>query len=185
MYLGENYVLKTIPLDYGVSDKDRTITLNDAIELSSIAWLNDRIDYIIRESKSKKPIDLRISSEGGDVYGMFGIIDVMRNAPCKINTIGLGSVMSAASIILASGTGYRAISKNTIVMIHQISSWIAGNSTDITVEAVHVKELQDIMYTTLESVSNKPKTFWEKNAKSNLYLPAKMCLEYKLVDKII
>ena len=44
---------------------------------------------------------------------MYGIIDVIQNLKCAVNTIGLGKCMSAGFGILISGTGNRIVYKRT------------------------------------------------------------------------
>jgi ATP-dependent protease ClpP protease subunit len=52
------------------------------------------------------PITMYISTYGGSADEMFGIYDIMTKAKkqCEIHTIGVGKVMSAGTLVLASGT---------------------------------------------------------------------------------
>ncbi len=131
------------------------------------------------------PITVSISSYDGEVYGMFGLIDVFNHLPKRVNTIGVGTVQSAAETILTSGTGKRSLVRNTIVMIHRISNWFDGQAADISVEAKHTKDLQEMLYQTLSEKSSRDVKFWRNNCKGNLYLPAGIFLEYGLVDEIV
>ena len=77
--------------------------------------------------KSKKdrpePIELYVSTHGGSASDMFAIYDVMRQVKkdIDISTVGIGKVMSAGVLLLASGTkGKRKIGKNCRVMIHSV-----------------------------------------------------------------
>jgi len=76
-----------------------------------------------REENDTSPINVIIDSIGGDVYEMFGIIDYIesleKNSNIKVNTICRGKAMSAAAMILASGTGKRLASKRATIMIHE------------------------------------------------------------------
>ena len=94
-------------------------------------------------------ITVSISSYSGEVYGMFGVIDVFNHLPKRVNTIGVGTVQSAAETILTSGTGKISLVRNTIVMIHQISNWFDGQAADISAKAKHTKDLQEMSYQTL------------------------------------
>lgn len=171
-------------IDYGIDIKNRIIFLDDEIGIREPTDLTVKLNMVC-DKNIKDPITLQITSFGGDVYAMLGILDVIQNAPVPIYTFGVGAVMSAASFILAAGKkGNRSIGKNTILMIHEMSTWFSGTTRDIVTEAKHVEELQKKLYSILADNSNKPASFWEGMSKTNLYLPAEQCLEYGLVDII-
>lgn len=180
-----NQVYKDV--EYGIDVKNRIVYLDGEIDIYSVSTIHARINALLHLSKNAKtPITLQLACYGGDVYAMFGILDIMRTTPCKVYTRGLGAVMSAATFILAAGTkGHREIGSNTIVMIHEMSSWFQGTTKDILAEATHVKDLQNKLYSTLHKFSNQPPAFWEKKGKVNLYLTPEDCVKYGLVDKIL
>ena len=77
-------------------------------------------------------LTLYINSMGGSLTDAFALIDVMRTSRKPIRTIGIGSVVSAAFLIFASGSkDLRIISKNASIMCHQFSSGIDGKYHDI------------------------------------------------------
>ena len=133
---------------------------------------------------SKERINLYCSSYGGDLYAAFGIIDYINSLDIKINTICFGAAISAASIILASGTGERVMSKNSTVMVHEGSAFEAGKTTDVMKGVDHLKDLQKNINKILGEVSNKDAAFWEKIQRNDTYLTAPMCLDYGIIDKI-
>jgi len=174
-----------LQLTEDIDIKNRKIYVTN-IDVYTPAFIQQRADVIYQMSgDDTTPLTLSISSFGGDAYAMFGIVDVMKLLPSKVNTLGVGTAQSAAATLLVAGTGQRTITENTFVMIHQISTWLGGQADDIAVEAKHTKELQTKLYKLLASKSKKPADFWKKQTKSNLYLPAEKCLEYGLVDVVI
>ncbi len=88
--------------------------------------VSEVVKWLVYENlnpKTDKILTLYINSQGGDLYEAFGLIDLMKNSQIPIRTIGYGSVMSSAFLILASGTkGERYIAPNTGIMCHQFSS---------------------------------------------------------------
>ena len=175
-------------IDYGLEVNTRTIYLEDEIDVYSAGFIKSRINAICSLSTYKhqnKPITLDITYYGGDVYGMLATVDVIQNAPVKINTLGRGPIMSAAAFILAAGTGNRQVTKNSIVMVHELSTLLAGTSKDILTEAAHIEKLQGKLYKLLADCCNKDITYWEKNSKVNLYLDAEEALAHGLVDTIL
>ena len=72
-----------------------------------------------------RPIEFLISTPGGNADDMFALYDIMRvvRDKCDIVTYGIGKVMSAGVLLLASGTkGQRKIGKNCRVMINSVVS---------------------------------------------------------------
>ena len=105
------------------------------------ALLVDEVSRVIVATCDDEIYDL-ISSYGGDVYSMLGMIDYIRNLPVKVNTHCLGASMSAAAVMLACGTGKRTMSKNSSVMIHEGSAFEVGKTSDVLKGADHLKLLQ-------------------------------------------
>jgi len=172
-------------IDYNINIDNRTMYYSDEIDLYSPSWIKSRMEAIYAlTGDNESPVTLEITSYGGDVYGMFGAIDVINNAPTKVNTVGRGAIMSAATWILASGTGDRILAPHTTVMIHEISSLINGTSKDIIAEASHLKSLQTKMYNTFEAYSNKSSAYWKKMSKVNFYLTPNKCLDLGIINKI-
>lgn len=120
--------------------------------------VNECIKWLVFENlnpKSDKTLTLYINSQGGDLYQAFGLIDLMKNSQVPIRTIGYGSVMSAAFLILASGTkGERYIAPNTGIMCHQFSSSEdVGKYHDIKATRKETDRLNKAMYEVLKSAT--------------------------------
>jgi ATP-dependent Clp protease protease subunit len=97
--------------------------------------VSDCIRWITYENLSEsgnKLLTLYINSYGGDLYQAFALIDMMRNSRHPVRTIGIGAVMSAAFLILASGSsGGRFVAQNTGLMCHQYSDEVGGKHHDL------------------------------------------------------
>tara|TARA_Y100000592_G_scaffold24798_2_gene38867 strand:+ start:12937 stop:13554 length:618 start_codon:yes stop_codon:yes gene_type:complete len=174
-------------IDYGIDVTNRIIYLEDEIDIYTAGFVQSRINAIISLSTHKTkddPITLEITSYGGDVYGMLAAVDVIKHAPVKINTLGRGPIMSAATFILAAGTGERSITKNSIVMVHELSTLLGGTSKDILTEAAHIEKLQVKLYKLLANSCSKDANYWEENSKVNLYLDAQEAIEHGIIDNI-
>ena len=136
------------------------------------------------------PMTLYISTYGGNADEMFGIFDLMQEAQkkCVIETIGNGKVMSAGTLILASGTkGHRKIHKNCRVMLHQVSAGAIGPLFNIASEVEEIQQLQDKYIKCLVSCTNLSKRKLKSllNERVNVYLTAEEAVEYGLADEII
>src|SRR6185369_6312962 len=87
--------------DRHVNFRERVIYLNDDIDDISLDLFQKALDELERDKD--KPIKIEVSSYGGEVYDMLGMVDRVRSSPCHIITRGFGKIMSAATFILAAG----------------------------------------------------------------------------------
>ena len=170
-------------LEWGVNSDSNTTYLTMEFDIDSLYSTIVKLDYLVRVNPDRD-INLHISSYGGDVYSMLGIIDYFKTLPVKVNTHCYGACMSAAAVILSCGTGKRTMTQNSTVMVHEGSAFEAGKTTDILKGADHLKKLQSNINRILGEVTGKDQKFWEEVSKSDTYLTAEECLEYGIVDKI-
>jgi len=136
------------------------------------------------------PITMYVSTYGGSADEMFAIFDIMNHCKksCHIETIGIGKVMSAGTLILAAGTkGKRKISKNCRVMLHQVSAGAFGPLFNMTTEIDAIQKLQDQYINAMASCTNLSKRKLKSllNERVNVYLTAEEAVEYGLADIII
>ena len=170
-------------LEWGINTKSNTMYLTYEIEQDSLYAVMTRFDNFIQHNEGQD-INLVLSSYGGDVYSMLGIIDYFKTLPVKVNTHCFGACMSAAAVILACGTGKRTMSKNSTVMIHEGSAFEVGKTSDVLKGADHLKKLQTNINRILGEVTNKDQEFWEEVSRQDTYLTSEECLEYGIVDEI-
>lgn len=103
---------------YADNDK-RMLILSDDIDNCSIAKVMFNLLFILhiddeREAKEinfkREPIKLYINSDGGEVYDMWGLIDIMLNSKTPIHTYCTGHAMSAGFSFFWQGINVFAIS---------------------------------------------------------------------------
>ena len=167
-------------LDYGVDTHNNIIYLSDSLDITDVRNFIARFE-MCRRVNGDKPIDLILSSYGGDVYSMLGIIDYMKLSDVQVNARCYGAAMSAAAVILACGTGLRSMSENATVMIHEGSIFEEGKVSDILKSSDHLKELHETINKILSEVTNKDKEYWAEKTKTDLYLTAQQCLEHGII----
>ena len=137
-----------------------------------------------------KPIDFYISTWGGDALGMFAIYDTMRmvREDCVVNTFGMGKVMSAGVLLLASGTkGKRRIGANCRVMLHAVAGGNWGPIHNLENEMEEMRWIQEQHTNALVKETDITKKHLKKmlDRKVNVYLDAKQAVEYGIADEII
>ena len=131
-----------------------------------------------------------VSTYGGSADDMMAIYDIMRLAKnkCDIQTIGMGKVMSAGTLILAAGTkGKRKIMKNCRVMIHAVSAGSVGPIHNLQNEMEEIQAIQDAYIRCLVQETDLTKRQLKKllDQKVNIYLTAEEAVEYGLADEVI
>ncbi len=162
--------------------ESRKIYLCEEVDMDTPIFVFDRIARIIDQTKSHDPITLVISSPGGDIYGLLGVIDVINEASVKINTHIIGSAMSAAAWIAMCATGTRTMGKLSFIMLHQVQAMIGGSTDAVASENKHLKEVQEVLYEILSSRTKKPVKWWNTATKQNLYINYTKALELGLID---
>ena len=136
-----------------------------------------------------EPITFYLSTYGGSADEMFSIYDMMTitKTKCEVETIGLGKIMSAGTLLLAAGTkGKRKIGRHCRVMIHSVAAGSAGELHDIENEIKTIKHIQELYINALSRETNMTKTIIQKllDRKVNVYLTAEEAVEYGIADEI-
>ena len=180
MLMGSQKEIRTIAL-FGDVDEDKAGDL-----CMGLLMLTD----LKQDPPPYDPITFYISSYGGSADEMFSIYDMMTitKAKCEIHTIGLGKIMSAATLLLASGTkGQRKIGRHCRVMIHAVAAGSAGEQHDIEIEVKTIKHIQELYIKALSKETNMTSRTIQKllDRKVNVYLTAEEAVEYGIADEII
>ncbi len=130
------------------------------------------------------PVKLYINSGGGGVTSGLSIMDTILRCKVPVNTYVDGFCASAATFLSVVGTK-RYISKNSYMLIHQLSSQLWGKYSEIEDE----KKNLDMMMTTIKNVykdyTKVPTRKLDEILKHDLMWDAKTCLKYGMVDEIV
>ena len=175
--------------DYGLDIKDNIILVQDEISQGMVFDCISKVRLLRKINPELKSITLLLNSPGGDVVETLGLIDYIRtlkeNENISTNIVCRGSAMSAAALLLACGTGLRAASKHSKVMVHQLSTMNFGKLEDIKSNAKFAEQLEDDCNNLMAEVTKKDKEFWKENQRSDYFLSAEEALELGIIDKII
>ena len=175
--------------DYGLDTGSNIILIQDEIGMGLLFDVVSKVRLLRKINPEMDSITILLNSPGGDVVETLGLIDYIRtlkdNDGIKTNIVCRGSAMSAAALLLAAGTGLRAASKHSKIMVHQLSSFTAGKLSDIKSNAKFAEQLEDDCNTIMEECTNKDKTWWEENQQNDYFLSAQDALELGIIDKII
>lgn len=145
---------------------------------------NHLIQQINLDLPKPPPMKVYINSDGGEIFSAFTCIDRMKSCKVPIHTIGEGLVASAATLISISGKK-RFIRKNTVMLVHQLRSWVGGTHENIKDEAKNLEMLSEkIINIYLENTKFDKETL-EDMFKHDVYLTSEECIKYGLADAII
>ena len=152
--------------------------------------LSDPEDENSEIIETYQPIDFIISSHGGLAADMFSVYDVIRDLRDRtpIHTKGLGKVMSAGVLLLASGTkGERRIGKYCRVMIHGVMAGQHGYLADVENEFKETRAIQRMYVKALSDETNMSEAYVRKlmNRKTNVYLDAEEAVKLGIADIIL
>ena len=135
-------------------------------------------------------VHLLISTGGGAVYDMFGIIDIMNIVKRRrdIATLGTGKVFSAGVPLLASGTkGKRFVTRNARIMMHRCSAGNMGTTADLKATHDEMRVMEDQMVRIIAENSKlsvgEIHNMFSKN--TDEYFSAQEAIEMGLADEII
>lgn len=91
-------------------------------------------------------INLHISSPGGDVFDGLAILNSLRQHKATVNVTVDGLAASAASFIAMAGDSIK-IAPNAMMMIHEASGLVVGNSGDM-------REMADLLDKTSANIAD-------------------------------
>jgi len=132
-------------------------------------------------------LNLIISSDGGDFYAAFALIDFIASSHIPVRTIATGVVASCGLFISMSGTpGHRVATPNTSFLSHHFSAESEGNNYQLMSQLKGFKDSNKI----LVNHYKKHTGLTEKEILDNLlrpvdvYLNANEAKSYRLCDVV-
>ncbi len=173
--------------------KKNHIYFDDPITKDSQRDLLGRIEELtIRIQKLESDYDmtagpkiyLHVNSIGGDLLSSLGIADYIIRNKVPIVTIVEGSAASGATLISLAGHE-RWITKNSYMMIHQLSGACWGTFDQIEDEFMNKKRWMDRIIKIYEDKSKMKPADLRNLLKHDTYWDSDECLKRGLVDKII
>ncbi len=134
----------------------------------------------------ERDISLYINSPGGSITAGLGIYDTMQYVSCDVSTICLGLAASMGQFLLCAGApGKRFALPHSRILMHQPSSQMQGQATDIAIQAEQIvymkRELAErIAFHTGQSVGTI-----EADSDRDRWFTADEAKDYGFVDKVI
>ena len=165
---------------YAGINRDGAVELNKKIgELESKSLtLGNNLDI------DPPTLKLFINSGGGSITAGISSMDTILRCKVPVDTYVDGFCASAATFLSVVGS-YRFMSRNSYMLIHQLSGNFWGKYSEFEDE----KQNLDLMMKTIKDVYKKytklPMKKLDEILKHDLLWDAETCLEYGLVDEIV
>ena len=165
---------------YAGINRDGAVELNKKIgEIESKSLtLSNNLDI------SPPPIKIFINSGGGSITAGISSMDTILRTKVPVHTYVDGFCASAATFVSVVGS-YRFMSRNSYMLIHQLSGNFWGKYSEFEDE----KQNLDLMMKTIKRVYKEytkvPMGKLDEILKHDLMWNAKVCLKYGLIDEVI
>lgn len=136
--------------------------------------------------EDNKDIRIFINSRGGLVTSLLSIIDTIQMINNDVETTCVGQAASCGAVLLSSGTkGKRFITKNSRVLLHQVSAGSIGHVDDMKISMKEIDRLNELMLKILSKNTGRSLSKLKADVKRDFWLDSKDALRYGIVDKII
>lgn len=169
--------------------QNRIITINAVIDdevanavVQSILRIN--LDDVGIRVEDREPIKLIISSDGGDVFSGFSIIDVIKNSATPVHTFNISHWYSMATIIGMVGDKRYATS-NASFLIHDGTTVIGDSSNKVHDFLKFDTQLQKRMKKIVLDHSLIASSTYTKKSREEWYFFAEEAKKLGVIDEII
>ena len=142
---------------------------------------------LLTKENDEKPIDVYISSPGGEITAGMQIYDTLKGIRADVNLHGRGTVASMAAILLASGKkGHRFINPHAKIMIHEplIAGGVGGSATSIKRTAESILETKAMTVDLLAESTGRTKKEIETAISFDNYMNAQECIDFGIADDV-
>jgi ATP-dependent Clp protease protease subunit len=167
--MGIDLDCRRIQLDMDVNDIMASLVIRSLLKMSDM---------------SNDPIEIYLSSYGGEAYAGFSIYDAIRSCPCDVIIYASGKLMSMGPIIFLAGD-VRIAAKHTTFMLHSVSSGTEGKIKDQEIDVLSGKRINDTMLNILAERTKMKKTWWYRKILSHdFYFDLTEAKEYGIINNV-
>ena len=165
---------------YGAVTEESCFQLTYALEELNKRAKHQKVIY----PQLTPTISLHIQSGGGSLMPTFYVCDTIKKIETPVDIYVDGFAASAATLISVVGKK-RFMTKHSLMLIHQLSGSDSGKFNELQDQMNNMKVMMNIIaeiYLTHTNVTNHTLNYL---LQKDLWLDAKTCLSYGLVDEII
>jgi ATP-dependent Clp protease protease subunit len=185
------YIIEERPMNVASMDvfsrlmMDRIIFLGEPIN-DYVANIVTAQLLFLESTDRTRDVQMYINSPGGSVYAGLGIYDTMQILNPEIATICTGLAASMAAVLMCAGSkGKRTALRHSRIMLHQPSSAIGGQATDISITVKEIKRIKQNLYSIISEHTGQPIEKVEEDCDRDFWLLAEDAKEYGIVDEVL
>ena len=178
----EDTCVRTVGCDiyyYGDVDRSTVLEFTEAFKKLETELLKKAIEL----PGYKTVINVRICSDGGDVFAGMSAMDTLKNSRVRVDTYVEGVCCSAGTFFLMGGTK-RYMGKHAFILIHQLSSGFMGKYKDMRDEMKTCKKIMKTLKKIYKTETSIPKDVLKDMLSRDIYLNAEECLTYGVVHEL-
>lgn len=127
---------------------------------------------------------LHISTNGGELFSAFAIVDTIRSMKSKVYTYVDGAVASAGTLLVLSGEK-KYMGKYSHLLIHQLSGGMYGKFSEMQDEIYNCTNLMKLLKIFYKEKTKMPMKKLDEILTKDIWLSADECIQYGIIDQII
>ena len=170
---------------YSLLLKGRIIILGSEINEPSANLTIAQLLYLNREDP-KTPVQMYISSPGGEVYAGLGIYDTIQQIAAPVSTVAVGRTASFGTVLLTAGQkGMRHALPNATIHMHQPLGGTQGQVSDMMIQVNEFVRLREQVNDIFVRHTGRERTIIERDTDRDYFLNAVQAVEYGLIDSVL
>lgn len=185
------YIIEERPMNVASMDvfsrlmMDRIIFLGEPIN-DYVANIVTAQLLFLESTDRTRDVQMYINSPGGSVYAGLGIYDTMQIVTPDIATICTGLAASMGAVLMCAGVkGKRTALRHSRIMLHQPSSAIGGQATDIDITVKEIQRVKHNLYSIISEHTGQPIEKVAEDCDRDFWLLAEEAKEYGIVDEVL
>ena len=162
-----------------------TISFAGSVNEENVRAFISDLKNLNEKNPESESLTIYISSPGGNVDIAVALFNFLKLLDCKIRTVNLSCVNSAAIIIFAAGEERICLPCSSFY-VHSVTKNLNGEFTaaDLLREAREMSANTDKVATILANASNKNKSYWKRLMRQGCLLTAQKAKELGLVNAV-
>lgn len=140
---------------------------------------------ITLERKSSSPVTIYLNTEGGCLWNVLGMYDIIKASSLSVTIVGVGRIWSCGSILMQAAD-YRMMTPHSIMLIHGGDISVSGHPLQGRAWIDAEKEATDVVAEMYAERSHKNANYFKRvmNRAQDTIYTAQEALELGLIDEI-
>lgn len=140
---------------------------------------------VVLERKSASPVTVYVNTEGGCLWNVLGMCDIISASSLSVTIVGVGRVWSSGSILMQAAD-YRMMTPNSTMLLHGGDMAISGHPLNGKAWVEAERKATHTVASMYAERSNKDVNYFKRimNRAQDTILTAQEALELGLIDEV-